>query len=82
MLFRGCDDLLPCRACPLPLTFECSVGAVLRLPPESCVSYDTDDREAEDREENDTADIGGDCGGRGIAAGSTLAPPFVYAPAP
>ncbi len=75
-LRRGCDDLLACRTCPLPLTCEFGVGAVLLLIFESWVSYDADDRDAEDREENDTADVGGDCGGRGTLDGSTLAVPL------
>ena len=75
-LLRGCDDLLGCRACPLPFTCEFGVGAVLLLILESCVSYDADERDAEDREENDTAEVGGDWGGRGTYAGSTFAPPL------
>lgn len=74
-LTRGCDDRLPCRAWPTPLPFTCelSVGAVLREKPDSCVSYDADERDADDREENDTVDVGGDWGGSGMAAGSTFA---------
>ena len=55
-----------------PLSLECTVGAVLRLASVPC-SYDTDERDAEERDENETVDMGGDCGGNGIAAGSTLA---------
>lgn len=55
-----------------PLTRECTVGAVLRLTSVPC-SYDTDERDAEDRDENETVDMGGDCGGKGMAAGSTFA---------
>jgi len=60
----------------------CVAGLSRLLPPDVlCVSpplvptCDTlaDERETDDREENDTADAGGDCGGRGIDAGSTLA---------
>jgi hypothetical protein len=41
------------------------VGAVLPLILETCVF-------CEECEENDTVDIGGDCGGRGMATGSTF----------
>ena len=73
-LRRGCDDLLACRTCPFPLTCEFGVGAVLLLIFESWVSYDADDRDVEDRDEKDTADVGGDCGGRGTHSGSIFAP--------
>lgn len=56
-----------------PLTRDCSVGAVLLLPSELfCVPYETDDREADDLEENDSVDVGGDCGGSGTRLGSTM----------
>lgn len=73
MLERGWEVRLPRRACPFPLTFECNVGAVLLLAIESRVSYDNDETDADEREEKDSVDEGGDWGGRGMVAGSTLA---------
>ena len=40
------------------------------------LAVSVDDRDAEERDENDTADVGGDCGGKGMHAGSTLASAF------
>ena len=56
------------------MILEWSVGAVTLLPLDFCGSLpaDTEDREADDREENDNVDPGGDCGGRGIVTGSIL----------
>jgi hypothetical protein len=51
-------------------------GALSWLVPDS-VAYDTEEGEREEREEKDTADVGGECGGRGIVAGSTLAAPLI-----
>jgi hypothetical protein len=44
---------------------EFGVGAVLPLADESCVFL-------EDCEENDNVEVGGDWGGKGMAAGSTF----------
>lgn len=49
-----------------------SVGAVLLLESDAWVSWEAEDREVDEREENDTVDEGGDWGGKGICAGSTL----------
>ena len=49
-----------------------SVGAGLLLESEAWVSWEAEDREVEERDENDTVDEGGDWGGKGICAGSTL----------
>lgn len=51
------------------------MGAVTLLPLEVRASLpaDMEEREADDREENDNVDPGGDCGGSGIETGSTLA---------
>lgn len=54
---------------------EVAYGGLLSVPVPRYEGL-ADDREADDRDENETADIGGECGGRGIDAGSTLAIPF------
>lgn len=46
---------------------------MLRLRPDSWVSYDADDLDADEREENDTVDVGGEWRGRGMVVGSILA---------
>jgi len=35
---------------------------------------------ADDRDENERVEVGGECGGRGIDAGSTVADPFIRLP--
>jgi hypothetical protein len=45
--------------------WEFSVDVVLPLTDEHCVSF-------EDWDENDNVEAGGDCGGKGMAAGSTF----------
>lgn len=46
---------------------------MLRLTSVFCVSYETDDCEAEEREENESVDVGGDCGSNDAGTDSTLA---------
>lgn len=72
---------LDAREClsPFPRTFPFTraskfVGAVLLVLSELPVSHDTDDL-AEDREEKETVEPGGDWGGNGIRAGSIFADP-------
>ena len=67
------------RECLIPLTKvfpfgrELSVGTELRLESDARSPYEVEDREADDREENETVDDGGECGGNGMLAGSTRA---------